>query len=403
METPQALDGLKVLDFTWVVSGPTATKCLGEYGATIIKVESNNRLGLYRSYAPYAGGVPGMNRGYAFAWYNSNKYGITLNLNHPRGVEVCKQLIAWADVVVENFTAETMERWNLGYEELRKVNRQIIMIRASIQGQKGPYTKQPGFGTMMQAAGGYTHLIGWPDRAPIQPSVPVPDFVAAWYIVILTMAALDHRSRTGEGTYIDLSQLEAGITALTPAILEYSANQRNMGPIGNHSPRTTPHGVFRCRGDDRWCAISISQDSEWESFCRIINRPWAREEKFATLMGRKQNEDELERLVEEWTMGFSSEEVMSMLQKNSVPAGVVQNSWDLANDPQLGYRKHFRNVKHTEMESYVNADFSFRLSKTPGRITPAPCLGEHNHYIYKEILGMSDEEFVSLMEDGVFD
>ena len=117
METPQALDGLKVVDFTWVVSGPTATKCLGNYGATIIKVESNNRLGLYRSYAPYAGGVPSVNHGYAFAWYNSSKYGITLNLNHPRGVEICKKLIAWADVVVENFTAETMERWNLGYDE----------------------------------------------------------------------------------------------------------------------------------------------------------------------------------------------------------------------------------------------------------------------------------------------
>lgn len=200
-----------------------------------------------------------------------------------------------------------------------------------------------------------------------------------------------------------LSQLEAGITALAPAILEYSANQRNTGPIGNRSPRAAPHGVFRCRGDDRWCAISISQDSEWESFCRVVARPWAREAKFDTLMGRKQNEDELERLIGEWTMGFFAEEVMSMLQKNSVPAGVVQNSRDLANDPQLSYRKHFQSVKHAEMESYVNADLSFRLSKTPGRITPAPCLGEHNHYIYKEILGMSDEEFVSLMEDGVFD
>jgi benzylsuccinate CoA-transferase BbsF subunit len=403
METPQALDGLKVVDFTWVVSGPTATKCLGYYGATIIKVESNNRLDLYRSYAPYAGGVPSVNRGYAFAWYNSSKHGITLNLNHPRGVEVCKKLIAWADVVVENFTAETMERWNLGYEELKKVNQQIIMIRASMQGQKGPYAKQPGLGTMMQAAGGYTHLVGWPDRAPIQPSVPVPDFVAAWYIVILILAALDNRSRTGEGTYIDLSQFEAGIAALAPAILEYSANPRNMGPIGNRSHRAAPNGVFRCRGDDRWCAISISKDSEWESFCRVVDRPWVREEKFATLMGRKQNEDELERLVEEWTTGSSAEEVMRVLQKNGVPAGVVQNSRDLANDPQLGYRKHFKSVKHEEMGTYINADSSFRLSETPGRITPAPCLSEHNYYIYKEILGMSDEEFVSFMEDGVFD
>lgn len=402
METPQALNGLKVLDFTWVVAGPTATRCLGEYGATIIKVESNNRLGLYRSYAPYAGGIPSVNRGYGFAWYESNKYGITLNLNHPRGVEICKKLVAWADVMVENFTAETLERWNLGYEELKKVNRQIILIRASMRGQKGPYAQQPGLGNMMQAAAGYTHLIGWPDRAPIQPSAPIPDFVAAWYIVILTLAALDHRSRTGEGTYIDLSQMEAGVAALAPVVLEYSANRRNMGPTGNRSPHAAPHGVFRCRGNDRWCAISISQDSEWKSFCRVVNRSWVREEKFATIKGRKQNEDELERLIEEWTMDSSAEEVMSVLQKNGVPAGVVQTPRDLVNDLQLGYREHFKSVEHVEMGTYFNADFSFRLSETPGKFTPAPCLGEHNYYVYKEILGLSDEEFVRLMEDGVF-
>ncbi len=403
MEEIQALDDLKVLDFSWVVAGPTATKCLGSYGATIIKVESKNRLGLYRSYAPYAGGISSVNRGYAFAWYESNKLGITLNLNHPRGVEVCKKLVSWADIVVENFTAGTMERWNLGYEELRKVNPSIIMIRASIQGQKGPDAQQSGLGTMMQAAGGFTNLIGWPDRAPVQPSVPIPDFISAWYIVILTLAAVDYRSRTGEGLNIDLSQLEAGINNLAPAVLDYSANRRNMNRSGNRSIYTAPHGVFRCKGDDKWCAITISQDGEWTSFREIVDYAWTLEERFATMMGRKQNEDELERLIEEWTIGFTAEEVMNILQKNGVPAGVVQNAADLVKDPQLNYRHHFRSVKHPEMGSYINTDFSFRFSDNPSRLTPAPCLGEHNQYVYQDILGMSDEEFVSLTQDGVFD
>ena len=402
METKQALEGVKVIDFSWVVAGPTATKCLGDHGATVIKVESLNRLGLYRSLAPYAAGIPGVNRSLPFTAYNTSKYGITLNLNHQRGVEVCKRLVAWADVVIESFTAGTMERWKLGYEDLSEVKPEIIMVRASIQGQTGPRSRQPGLGTMMQGSAGYTHLVGWPDRPPVQPSVPITDFISAWYIVIITLAALDYRFRTGKGLYVDLSQLEAGISALSPAVLDYSANRRLQGRVGNRSSRACPHGVFRCRGDDRWCAISISQDKEWESFCRVVNRRWTEDSRFATLIGRKENEDELERLIEEWTLGFSAEEVMTKLQQANVPAGVVENCQDLANDPQLRYRQHFRTVEHPEIGSYINATPSFRLSKTPCKFRPSPCLGEHNHYVYKEILGMSDEEFVDLLAEGVF-
>ena len=154
-------------------------------------------------------------------------------------------MVAWADVVIENFTAGTLERWELGYEDLRKVKPEVILIRASMQGQTGPYAKQPGLGIMMQASGGYTHLIGWPDRPPVQPSVPMPDFVSAWYMVIITLGALDYRSRTGKGVYIDMSQSEAGISALSPAILDYSANNRSQGPIGNRSSCACPHGGFR--------------------------------------------------------------------------------------------------------------------------------------------------------------
>ena len=207
---------------------------------------------------------------------------------------------------------------------------------------------------------------------------------------------------TIKGVYIDMSQSEAGISALSPAILDYSANNRSQGPIGNRSSCACPHGGFRCRGDDRWCAISISEDKEWESFCRVVGRGWTEDPRFTTLIARKENEDELERLVEEWTLGFSAEEVMTKLQEAGVPAGVVQNCQDLASDRQLRYRQHFRTVEHPEIGSFTNATPSFRLSKTPCKLKPSPCLGEHNDYVYKEILGMSDEELVSLLAEGVF-
>ena len=403
MEETRPLEGLKVIDFGWVVAVPTATKCLGAYGATVIGVESKNRLGLYRSYAPYAGGIRSVNRGYAFAWYNSNKRGVTLNLKHPKGVETFKKLVKWADVVIENFTAGTMDNWKLGYDELKKINPKLIMLQASIQGQKGPHAMQSGLGTMMQAAGGFTNMVGWPDRAPVQPSVPIPDFIGAWYMVTLILSALDCRNRTGQGTYIDLSQLEGGVSNLAPAILDYAANKENMGRLGNRAISTAPHGIFRCKGDDRWCAITVSQDSEWAALCQAINRPWTKDAKFTTALGRKQNEDELEKLIGQWTAGFPPEEVMTILQKNGVPAGVVQNAHDLVKDQQLNHRKHFKNVEHPEMGTYVNADFSFRMSEAPSQFTASPCLGEHNQYVYQEILGMSDEEFIELTQDGAFD
>jgi len=403
MKNTRPLEGLKVIDFGWVVAVPTATKCLGAYGATVIQVESKNRLGLYRSYAPYAGGIRSVNRGYAFAWYNSNKMGITLNLKHPKGVGVFKKLVKWADVVIENFTAGTMENWKLGYDELQKINPRLIMLQASIQGQKGPHAAQSGLGTMMQAAGGFTNLVGWPDRAPVQPSVPIPDFIGAWYMVVLILSALDYRNRTGQGTYVDLSQLEGGVSNLAPAILDYSANQQNMGRLGNRSLDMAPHGIFRCKGDDRWCAVTVSSDAAWAALCKVIDRPWTKDARFSTVSGRKQHEDELEKLIEEWTMTLPPEEVMTVLQKSGVAAGVVQNAADLKKDPQLAHRNHFKNIEHPEMGAYVNADFSFRMSETPGKFSASPCLGEHNQYVYQEILGMSDEEFVELTQDGAFD
>lgn len=405
MAKRQALEGIKVLDFTWVIAGPTATKYLADHGATVVKVESRNRLDMARAYVPYVGGIPGVNRCAFFAAYNSNKYSINLNLNHPRGREVVHKLVGWADIVIENYRPQTLERWSLGYEELRKLNPQIILIRASLQGQTGPHALQPGLGTIMQASAGFTYLVGWPDRPPVGTSIPFTDFVAPWYMVVAALAALDYRKRTGKGQYIDLSQLEASLSFLSPAILDYVVNGRVQQPLGNRCPYTAPHGAFRCQGEDRWCTIAVFTDQEWQACCRVMgNPPWTQDPRFVTLLGRKENEDELERLLEEWTINYSPEEVMTRMQEEGVAAGLVENGKDLHEDPQLKHRHHFWFLPHPEMGMTVNDGPSFRLSDTPAELSrAAPCLGEHTELVCREMLEMSDEEFVELLADGVFE
>lgn len=405
MAKRQALDGIKVADFSWVIAAPLATECLADHGATVVRIESQTRPEILRTYFIYAGDVPGINRCGAFAAFNSNKYGVTLNLNHPKGIEVAKKLVAWSDVVVENFTPGRMERWGLGYEELKTLKPDIIMLSLSMQGQTGPYASQPGFGATMQGKAGVTHFIGWPDRKPVGTPVPWTDFIAPSYAVIAVLGAVDYRRRTGKGQCIDLSQLEAGVSFFSQAILDYTANKRVQNRMGNRGSYAAPHGVYRCKGDDRWCAIAVFSDEEWDGFCGVLGNPqWTMESRFAILLGRKQNEDELDCLIENWTTNHPAEEVTVKMQAAGVPAGLVANGKDLDEDPQLKHRSCFVWLEHAEMGMTAYDVPPFRLSKTPAELRmPAPCLGQHNEYVYTKLLGIPDEEFVELLQDGVFD
>ncbi len=363
------------------------------------------RLDILRPYPPYAGGVPGINRGGGFTPFNSSKYGMTLDLSKPRGVEIARKLVAWSDVVVENFIAGQMEKWGLDYNKIREVKPDVIMIRASLHGQTGPYAHQAGYGTMLQGSAGFTHFVSWPDRAPTGSSVPYTDFPSAMMVTIAIMTALDYRRRTGKGQCIDLSQLETSVHFFAPAILDYTANRRIDTALGNRHPYAAPHGAYRCQGDDRWCAIAVFTDEEWEGFCRAIGNPeLTKDSRFATVLGRKKNEDELDKLTEEWTSNRSPEEVMAQMQAAGVPSGLVANGRDLHLDPQLKHRHHFWMLDHPEMGVTAYDSAAFRLSETPAELKmPAPCLGQHNEYVCREILKMSYAEFVSLMEEGVFE
>lgn len=399
-----ALEGVKVLDFSWSAVGPLVTKHLSTHGAMVVKVESKQRVDVGRTYYPMKDNIPGIERCGWFDMYANGKYSIGLNLNHPRGIELVKRAVAWADVVVETFSPGVMRKWGLDYPELVKIKPDIIMISLTLLGQDGPLAKRSGFGLQMQAYAGFTDIVGWPDRSPTGNACPYTDGISPWYAVVALLGAIDYRRRTGKGQYIDLSQYEAGITFLSPAILDCVVNNRGWSAKGNRSSSAAPHGVYRCQEDDRWCAIAVTNDEEWEAFCKVIGNPeWTKESRFSTPLARKRNEDELDKLVESWTINYPREQIMLILQQAGVPAGFVEDARDLLEDEQLKHRRHFWYLDHPEMGVHAYEAPSCRLSKTLAEIRRSPLFAEHNEYICTKVLGLSDEEFVELLASGVLE
>ncbi|MDD5038945.1 MAG: CoA transferase, partial [Dehalococcoidales bacterium] len=398
------LTGLKVLDFTWSAAGPIATKCLADHGADVVKIESANAPDMTRVSMPFKDGIPGRERGGLFHYLNSGKHSLMLNLKHPQANAVTARLVSWADVVVENYAPGTMEKWALGYEDIRKINTGIIMVRASLFGQTGPTRQHPGFGWNLNALAGLDDLTGWPDREAVGPNMPMPDFLTAWYMITVTLAAVDYKRRTGCGQLIDLSEFEATLSYLSPEILDYTVNGRLRTRMGNSSSHAAPHAVYRCRGEDRWCAIAVFTDEEWIAFCDVIGKEeWKSDDVLSSVVGRVQNKEALDKVIDAWTVNYSPEEVVERMQAVGVIAGVVKNARDICDDPQLSFRHHFVPVDHPEVGSYPYPSWPVKLSDTPSEIRRSPLMGEHTEHICTKILGMPDAEFVQLMASGVFE
>jgi len=395
MMKKRLLEGIRVVDFTWHLTGPLTTKHLSDLGAEVIIVESRKRPGWER-------GAP---RTSSTDQFCTCKLSVTLNTRDSRGLELVKRLIAKSDIVVENFAGGAMERMGLGYEVLKEIKPDIIMLSSSMQGQTGPHYNHPGSGHKLTALAGFSNILGWPDREPGYIAA-YTDFIAPRYNIIAIMAALEYRRRTGKGQYLDVSQYEAGIQFMAPLVLDYVVNKRVVGRMGNQCPYAAPHNAYRCQGEDRWCAIAVFTDAEWESFCKVIGNPaLANDPRFATLLARKENEEELDRLVNEWTVNHSAEEVMDMMQAAGVAAGVVETGEDLLDkDPQYKHRQTFREVEYPGIGKYrTQVGAHFLLSKYAYDIKRAPLLGEHNEYVLKELLGIPDDEFDKLVKEGVID
>jgi len=385
------LQNIRILDFTWVLAGPYATRMLADFGAEVIKVQP---------LLPEEEDT--FSRGYYNTW-NRNKLGITLNLNKPEGVALAKRLVGKSDAIVENFTPRVMANWGLDYENLKKVKPDLIMLSMSTMGNTGAWRDYAGFGPTIQAFSGITYLTSFPGKPPLGLGLSYADHIAGLIAVLALLGAMEYRQRTGEGQYIDVSQVEAMSSLLGSAILEYTVNGKEIEPVGNSSPEAAPHGVYRCQGDDRWCAIAVFSDEEWEGFKRASgNPPWTEDKRFATLSGRLENAEELDRLVEAWTGGHTAEEVMALLQEQGIAAGVVQDAGDLANDPQLKARGFFIELDHPELGKTISDATPIKLSETPSRYSRvAPAQGQDNSYVYGELLGMSEDELAELRQQGI--
>jgi benzylsuccinate CoA-transferase BbsF subunit len=399
-----AFAGVKVADFSWSVAGPLISKFLADNGATVVRVESPSRLCILRTSAPFKDKKPGQNRSGYFAWQNANKYSISLDLNKPEARGIAQQLIAWGDIVMEAFRPGTMEQWGLGYEEVKKINPKAIMLSSSSQGQTGPHAKFAALGIPLVGLAGFSQFLGWPDGGPLPFPMAYTDALSPRLAAAVLIAALIYKRRTGRGQYIDVSQVESSLQFLAPMILNYTSNGKEGQLLGNSHPSSAPHGIYKCNGQERWCAISVSTDQQWQAFCNVLQNPaWIKENRFATFLGRKENETELNRLIEQWTINHKPEEIMVKMQAAGVPAGVVKNARDLYEDPQLRARQLFWKTEHKELGKFTSLGQAFRLSKTPARLSrAAPLLGEHTEYVCTELLGISAEQFKKIRQSDAF-
>jgi crotonobetainyl-CoA:carnitine CoA-transferase CaiB-like acyl-CoA transferase len=388
------LNGLRILDFTWVLAGPYATRILADFGAEVIKVQSKKT----------AGGTEANLTGY-FSHWNRNKRSVALDMSHPEAKEIVLRLARISDVVIENFSTRVMSNWGLDYERLKEVRPDIIMVRMSGMGQTGPWKDFVVFGPALQALSGLTYLTSYDQESPLGMGYAYVDPVAGLHAALAILTALEFRDRTGKGQCIDLSQYEAMCTLLGPALLNASANHKGISPQGNHSDDVpaAPYGCYQCSGADRWCVIGVFNETEWENLCNILGWPdWTKEERFSHLSKRKENKEDLDRFLQQWTLQHSPEEVVNLLQQGGVAAGVAQNAEDLAKDPHLMARDFFVPLEHPVLGKTIADASPIRFKKNSReKWKAAPLFGEDNRYIYTELLGFKEDEVSFYIERGI--
>jgi len=410
MTTKLPLEGIRVADFGWRAVAPISARMLGWGGAEVIRVESATRHDGARLTPPLAPNVEGsFNVSHFFNNKNTNKLSVSLNLRDPRGKALALQLASKCDIVVENFAGGVMARLGLGYDDLRALRPDIIMISHSLTGLSGPWKKVKGHGPMAAAMAGMNAMSGYPDAAPIAPGQAYTDYIVnPHHSVFAVLAALHYRRRTGRGQYIDLAQYESIIHTTGTALLEYTALGRIRTRTGNRSPYAAPQGIYPCRPEivdsqapERWCVISVANDEDWTKLCGVIGRPeLARDPCFATFPARKEREDQIDAVLSVWTAERRAEDVMMTLQAAGVAAGVVQNGRDMFADPQMLARGHYRTLMHPEAGKTRYDGPPFTLSECPLEVRPAPLLGEHNDYVFRDLLGLTDEEISEGYAEG---
>jgi len=400
--TQRPLEGVRIADFTWAWAGPYGTMLLAFMGTEVIKIESTKRPDHARMRSLASGpSFGGPDHAPIFNDLNLNKMSITLDLSQPRAVELAKRVVNISDVVAENFRPGVMDKLGLGYEALKEVKPDIIMLSSSAVGGTGPQRHYVGYAPTFAALGGMAHLTGYPDGPPV-PLMGSSDLRSATTSAFAIIVALYHRAQTGEGQHIDLSSTETIAVLTGEALLDYTMNGRIPSRKGNRDEIMAPHNCYPCR-ENGWVSIAIATEEEWKGFCDALgNPPWTKDERFADAFQRWQNQDELDRLIGEWTTNHTHREVMERLQQAGVAAVPSFGGLELFSDPHLKERGFATEVAHPVIGKRIVIDVPWRFSSTPAQVTRyAPLLGEHNEYVFGELLGMPQEEIQRLVAEGV--
>ncbi len=404
------LEGVRILEFCSLIAGPLGPRILADHGAQVIKVESERRPDGFRAGGGFGGMTPEQlaNRLCNFNAFNRSKLSASLDMTHPQAREIAYRLVRTSDVVIDNFSYGVMQKWGMGYEALRAIRPDIIVVSLKGLGSTGPQQGYVCLGPTIMAFSGLTHLWNFPDPPePVGSQTAHPDYVVGGHVVVAILAALRHRQRTGRGQYIDVAMVETTAALLGPFYLDALVNGRDPQPRGNWSPRAAPHNCYRCAdlpgGDESWCVVSVWNDSQWNAFRQAVGDPaWAAAPQFATMLRRIRHTAELDGHMEAWTRQHPAPEIVDILQAAGVPAGIVQSGKDLTNDPHLQARGFVAGVPHPEMTRAVfYPGLTISLTKTPGHLRRAPQWAEHNDYAYRELLGLTAEEVASLQQEGV--
>lgn len=403
--TQSALEGVRVINFGWIWAAPVMGHLLADFGAEVIRVESNVRPCIFRRIMPLEGTEPGPNLNGHWQNWNRNTLGITANWKEPEAVELLKRLVTKSDVVIENFPPRVLKERGLDYESLVKVKPDLIMISLPAVGQTGPLKDIMTFGPSLSSIAGIASLLGYPDTGEASFEYCYTDSISSVTGVFLILSCLRHRNLTGEGQLIDMGQSEASSCLIGESIMEYTMNGRVMGFQGNLNRWMAPHNLYPCKGEDRWVSIAIKTEEEWDNFCKAIGRPsWTKEDRFADNNSRLRNRKDLDRLVSEWTIEHTPYEVMEILQRVGVAAmPSLDDDERCFTDPHHKARESFVEMQTPDIEEPVPIyNVPWKLCETPGKIRDhAPTIGQHNDYVYGEILGLSKEEIAKLTEEKV--
>jgi len=398
-----ALEGVRIADFCWLWAGSYATGLLAFLGAEVIKIESMQRVDPSRMMTLTIGqSFEGVDHSPVFNSINLNKMSAKLNLKHPKGIELAKKIIQISDVVSQNMRPGAMEKMGLGYDVLKEVKPDIIMLSSSAFGAEGPLKRYGGYAPSFAAYSGVTHLTGYSDGPP-NPMTGSTDLMSATTSAFAIIAALNYRQHTGKGQHIDLSSVESLAVFTGDALMDYIMNGRVQSRKGNRDNIMAPHNCYRCRGDDKWVSIAVATEEEWQSFCRVMGNPaWAGADKFSDAYNRWKNQYELDALVTEWTVNYTHYEVTEMLQKVGVAAMPSFSNQEIFSDPHFKERKLAVEVEHPAMGKQVVLGPPWRLSETPAKVTKAsPVIGENDEYVFGELLGMPVSEIKQLIAEQV--